>query len=56
VGLAADLDDVRRVAAAGALAVVGVDRAALDGPEAVVDEAGLVERVRDDSAFLILAA
>jgi hypothetical protein len=44
----AGLDDVRRVAAAGALGVVGVDGAALDGGDRVLDEAGLVQRVGVD--------
>ena len=48
VGFAADADDVGRVAAAGALGVEGVDRAALEGAQGVVDVAGLVERVGVD--------
>ena len=45
VGLAAQPDDVRRVAAAGAFGVVGVNRPAADRGNRVVDEAGFVERV-----------
>ena len=48
VGLAHDLHDVGRVAAAGAFAVEGVDGAALEGRDAVLDEAALVERVGVD--------
>mmetsp|Transcript_16672 Transcript_16672/g.67230 ORF Transcript_16672/g.67230 Transcript_16672/m.67230 type:complete len:869 (-) Transcript_16672:47-2653(-) len=48
VGLAADLDDVGRVAAAGALRVVRVDGARLHRGDRVVDEARLVERVGVD--------
>ncbi len=48
VRLAGDSDDVRRVAAAGALRVVGVDRAAADRRHRVLVEAGLVERVGVD--------
>ena len=42
------LDDVGRVAAAGAFGVEGVDGAALEGLDGVLDEAGLVERVGVD--------
>ena len=42
---AGDLDDVRRVAAAGALGVEGMDGAALEGFYGVLDEAGFVQRV-----------
>ena len=45
---AAHLDDVGRVAAAGALGVVRVDRPAGERGDRVVDEAGLVERVGVD--------
>jgi len=48
VGLAARADDVRRVAAAGALGVVRVDRAALERRQRVLEEARLVERVGVD--------
>lgn len=48
VGRAAGLDDVRRVAAAGPLGVMGVDGAALEGGQRVLDEAGFVERVGKD--------
>ena len=48
VGQAGDLDDVRGVAAAGPLGVVGVDRPALDRGDRVLDEPGLVERVGVD--------
>ena len=51
-----DADDVRRVAAAGALGVVGVDRPAGDRLERRLEEAGLVERVgvdRDLDAGLV---
>ena len=43
-----DLDDVRRVAAAGALGVVGVDRPAADGGQRRLQVAGLVEGVGVD--------
>ncbi len=43
-----DADDVRRMAAAGALGVEGVDRAALEGRDRVLDEAALVQRVGVD--------
>ena len=42
---AARLDDVGRVPAAGALGVIGVDRAPLERRQRVLDEARLVERV-----------
>ena len=45
---AGDLDDVRRVAAAGALGVEGVDGAALERRDGVLDEAEFVERVGMD--------
>ena len=48
VRVAGDADDVRRVAAAGALGVVHVDRAAVDRGQRVLEEAGLVERVGVD--------
>ena len=48
VGCAGDLDDVRRVAAAGALGVEGVDGAALERRDRVLDEARFVERVGVD--------
>ena len=48
VRLAGDADDVRRVAAAGALRVVRVDRAAADRVHRVLEEAGLVQRVGVD--------
>ena len=48
VGLAHGPDDVRRVAAAGALGVVGVDGAALEGRQGLLHEARLVERVGVD--------
>src|SRR5271157_5857875 len=48
IGLAGDLDDVRRVAAAGAFRVVTMDGPPFDGADRVVDEAGLVERVGVD--------
>ena len=43
-----DLDDVRRVAAAGAFGVEGVDGAALERGHGVLHEAGLVQRVGVD--------
>ena len=43
-----DLDDVGRVAAAGALGVEGVDGAALERGDGVLDEAGFVQRVGVD--------
>ena len=49
VGLAADLDDVRGVAAAGSLGVKGVDGAAADGADRVFHKAGLVEGVGVDA-------
>ena len=48
VALADDLEEVRRVAAAGALAVVGVDRPAVERGDGVLDVAGLVQRVGVD--------
>ena len=48
VGQARDLDDVGRVAAAGALGVEGVDGAALEGRDGVLDEARFVQRVGVD--------
>ena len=45
---ARDLDDVRRMAAAGAFGVEGVDGAALERLDRVLDEAGFVERVGVD--------
>ncbi len=42
------LDDVRRVAAAGAFGVEGMDGAVLEGGDGVLDEAELVERVGVD--------
>ena len=54
VRLAADADDVRGVPAAGALRVVGVDRAAGDRREAVVDVARLVQRVGVDRDLDVL--
>ena len=48
VGEAGQLDDVGRMAAAGALGVEGVDRAALEGGDGVLDEAALVQRVGVD--------
>jgi len=48
VGLAADADDVGRVAAAGALGMEGVDGAALERRDRVLDEARFVERVGVD--------
>ena len=45
---AGDLDDVGRVAAAGAFGVKGMDGAALEGFDGVLDEARLVERVAVD--------
>ena len=48
IGQPGRLDDVRRMAAAGAFGVVGVDGAALEGGERGFDEAGFVERVGVD--------
>ena len=45
-----------RVPAAGALGVVGVDRAALERGDRVVDEARLVERVGVDRDLDVLVA
>ena len=55
VRLAADLDDVGRVAAAGAFGVEGVDRAALERGERGLDEARLVERVGVDRDLHVVA-
>ena len=55
VRLAADADDVRRVAAARALGVVGVDRPALERGDRVVDEARLVQRVGVDRDLDVVA-
>src|SRR6185437_7286574 len=46
VGQARDLDDIWRMAAAGALGVKRVDGAALERGDRVLHEAGLVQRVR----------
>lgn len=46
-----DADDVRGVATAGALGVVRVDGAPLEGGEGALDEPRLVERVRVDQAL-----
>ena len=46
IGLSARLDDVRCVAAPRTLGVVGVDRAPLHRGQRLLDETGLVERVR----------
>ena len=48
VRLAGDADDVRCVAAAGALGVIGVDRAAVDRRDRVLVEPRLVQRVGVD--------
>ncbi len=48
VGFAADLDDVRRMAAARAFGVIGVDGAALECRHRRFDEAGFVQRVGMD--------
>ena len=48
IALTADLDDVRRVSAAGALGVVGVDCAPLEGGDRIFDEPRLVQRVGMD--------
>ena len=48
LGSAGDLDDIRRMAAAGTFRVERVDRAALDRRDRVVDEPALVERVGMD--------
>ena len=45
---AGDANDVRRVAAAGAFRVIGVNRTALDRGNGIFDEARLVQRVRVD--------
>ena len=55
VRLAADADDVRRVPAARALGVVGVDRAALERGDRVVDVARLVQRVGVDRDLHVVA-
>ena len=46
--IAADLDDVRRVTAARPFGVEGVDGAALDGADRVLDETALVQRIGVD--------
>ena len=48
VRLAADADDVRRMAAAGAFGVIGVNRAAFERRDRRLDEARFVERVGVD--------
>src|SRR5690606_26157145 len=48
VGQAGNTDDVGRVAATGAFGVEGVNGAALEGGDGVLDEAGFVERVGMD--------
>ena len=45
IDLAGDPDDVRRVAAAGALGVIHVDGAAADGGERILQEPAFVQRV-----------
>ena len=55
VGLAADLDDVGGVAAAGPLGVEGVDGAAADGTDRVFHKAGLVEGVGVDAHLHVKA-
>ena len=52
--LAGDLDDVRRVSAAGAFGVIRVDGAAVDGADRVFDEAGLIQRVGVDADLHIV--
>lgn len=49
-----DADDVRCVAAAGTLGVVGVDSAALEGADGLLDEAALVECVGVDEALNVV--
>ena len=48
VGILADLDDVGGMAAAGTFGVEGVDGAALECGDRVLDEAALVQRVGMD--------
>ena len=48
VGKPRHLDDVRRMAAARAFGVEGMDGAALEGGDRVLDEAGFVERIGVD--------
>src|SRR3546814_2117989 len=48
VGEARQLDDVRRMPAARAFGVEGVDGAALEGGDSILDEAALVQRVGMD--------
>ena len=54
VGVLDDGDDVWRVAAAGAFGVVGMDGAAGDGLNRLLDEAGLVQRVGVDEALHVV--
>ena len=55
VELAADADDVGRMAAAGALGMERVDGAALEGGDRVLDEAAFVERVGVDRHLHVVA-
>ena len=48
MALAADLDDVRRVAATGPLGMEGVDDALLHRGDGVLDEAALVQGIGMD--------
>ena len=48
IRLAGDADDVRRMAAAGALGVVHVDGAAADRGKRILEEAALIQRVGMD--------
>jgi len=48
VGLAANPDDVGRVSAAGAFGVIGVNRAAFEGADGILEVAGFVEGVGVD--------
>ena len=48
IGLAADLNNVRGVAAARAFGVVGVNGAAFEGGDGILHEAGFVQRVGVD--------
>ena len=56
VGFAAGLDDVRRMTAAGAFGVVGVDGAALERGERGFDEAGFVQRVGVDRHLHVVSS
>src|SRR5918992_3347023 len=54
ISLAADLDDVRRMSAARPLGVIGMDSAALERSDGVLDKAGFVQSVGVDGDLYIV--